>query len=170
MKTRLAIVTTFLFVFGFALVSSASTFDFSYTWASGGQLIGTFEGMVDPTDSNHIIATTSGLTSAWYNTEAVAGLEYDDFGSGPINHWYVDGLNLGVATSLVQEQQIDIWGRDTGGDMLVTMDNWVTAESELMVASRWSLVQAAPVPIPGAIWLLGTGLLGLLGFRKKRNA
>ena len=29
------------------------------------------------------------------------------------------------------------------------------------------LIYANPVPIPGALWLLGTGLLGLLGFRRK---
>ncbi|MFA5905267.1 MAG: hypothetical protein WC836_15140 [Desulfobacula sp.] len=28
----------------------------------------------------------------------------------------------------------------------------------------------SPVPIPSAVWLLGTGLLGLTGFRKIRNA
>ena len=26
-----------------------------------------------------------------------------------------------------------------------------------------------PVPVPGAIWLLGTGLLGLIGFRRRKN-
>jgi len=31
-------------------------------------------------------------------------------------------------------------------------------------------VSAAPVPVPAAVWLLGSGLLGLIGFRRKRNA
>jgi hypothetical protein len=26
-----------------------------------------------------------------------------------------------------------------------------------------------PIPIPGAVWLLGSGLIGLLGFRRRRN-
>jgi hypothetical protein len=29
---------------------------------------------------------------------------------------------------------------------------------------------AAPVPVPGAVWLLGSGLLGLLGLRNRRRA
>jgi hypothetical protein len=28
--------------------------------------------------------------------------------------------------------------------------------------------EAAPVPVPAAVWLLGSGLLGLIGFRRKR--
>lgn len=31
----------------------------------------------------------------------------------------------------------------------------------------FSFVQTNPVPIPGAIWLLGSGLIGLIGFRRK---
>jgi hypothetical protein len=33
----------------------------------------------------------------------------------------------------------------------------------------WSLgeISASPVPIPGAVWLLGSGLLGLVGIRRK---
>jgi len=30
-----------------------------------------------------------------------------------------------------------------------------------------SVTQSANVPLPGAVWLLGSGLLGLMGFRKK---
>jgi hypothetical protein len=30
--------------------------------------------------------------------------------------------------------------------------------------------ELSPVPIPGAVWLFGSGLVGLIGFRKKRLA
>ncbi len=34
---------------------------------------------------------------------------------------------------------------------------------------RISDAALSPVPIPGAVWLLGSGLIGLLGFRRKRR-
>jgi len=30
-----------------------------------------------------------------------------------------------------------------------------------------AVADVAPVPIPGAIWLLGSGLIGMVGMRKK---
>jgi len=29
--------------------------------------------------------------------------------------------------------------------------------------------EVSVVPVPGAVWLLGSGLVGILGFRKKRR-
>jgi hypothetical protein len=40
-------------------------------------------------------------------------------------------------------------------------------DDDHVVWAVWS--EAAPVPIPGAVWLLGSGLAGIAGLRKKRN-
>ncbi len=39
------------------------------------------------------------------------------------------------------------------------------------IGSGWALddLSYAPVPIPGAVWLLGSGLFGLVAVRRKRN-
>lgn len=39
--------------------------------------------------------------------------------------------------------------------------------SELIQRSRY-LVNHSPVPIPGAAWLLGSGLIGIVGFKRRR--
>lgn len=44
--------------------------------------------------------------------------------------------------------------------------NWSTSKG-LSHISAWN-VGESQVPIPGALWLFGTGLLGLLGFKRKK--
>ncbi|MDC1286283.1 PEP-CTERM sorting domain-containing protein [Gammaproteobacteria bacterium] len=34
--------------------------------------------------------------------------------------------------------------------------------------AQWTSV--SPVPVPAAIWLFGTGIIGLIGFSKRRKA
>lgn len=50
----------------------------------------------------------------------------------------------------------------------VYVDTWNSAELNWDKSSDANiLVQGAPVPIPGALWLLGSGLLGLIGLRRR---
>ena len=44
-------------------------------------------------------------------------------------------------------------------------DEALIFDGESWIRGGWAAV--APVPIPGAVWLLGSGLVGLLGFRRK---
>lgn len=67
-------------------------------------------------------------------------------------------------------------------DIDVTLDNWVLADQNAMALTLGSdyqichsgtdyhIVQAGTscVPIPGAIWLLGSGLFGLVAIRRRR--
>ena len=52
-------------------------------------------------------------------------------------------------------QEINIVFKGTGGDNVgILLDNVI-------------LVEATPVPLPGAIWFLGSGLIGIVGYRKR---
>jgi hypothetical protein len=43
-----------------------------------------------------------------------------------------------------------------------------TANSTLLVFARFTIAPISPVPIPAAIWLFGTALIGLVGFGKRK--
>ena len=84
-----------------------------------------------------------------------------------LNKWYY----LEVTTG-------DYWGSE-GGVLLYSVDNnmgkfyvdavWLNEGSVNLspYAPQNGFVNPNPVPIPSAIWLLGPGLLGLAGFRRK---
>jgi len=45
-------------------------------------------------------------------------------------------------------------------------DGYASAETSSF-AEYWIEVGPSTVPVPGAVWLLGSGLIGLVGFRRK---
>lgn len=71
-------------------------------------------------------------------------------GVGANGIWFLNGVN-------------GVFGDGLGGAISLTdVGSMLTPES-------WSAVAPAVVPVPATLWLMGTGLLGLMGFSRKRN-
>jgi hypothetical protein len=74
--------------------------------------------------------------------------------------------------------QIEL-GRSTGTTLIgdpMAPNEWIlyqalgggTSSDNVAVAAGYYYIErTSPIPIPGAVWLLGTGLLGLVGFHRK---
>lgn len=86
------------------------------------------------------------------------------------NNWYDLGeVDNGQSELTLNKWEIDLMNDNQYLDVWVSVDNkknfspgtvWV---DHLMVSGK-----TASVPLPGAIWLLGSGLLGLIGFGRKK--
>ncbi len=50
-------------------------------------------------------------------------------------------------------------------DPIITIDPAYSSNYTLEVSN----IPFAPVPVPGAVWLFGSGLLGLLGLKRQRK-
>jgi|LGVE01.1.fsa_nt_gb hypothetical protein len=139
--------------------------------------LGAFDGQVVSIDIPEV------LILAFTNNSAFDGagndLEIRELG-GDASHCYVDGSKDGVSwTRLIEAAgthgagttsiYVDLAG--TGLDFLnylrfVGKDNKGSAPGFDLDGVQ-AINSGAPVPIPGAVWLLGSGLIGLVGFRRK---
>jgi len=75
-----------------------------------------------------------------------------------LNAGVFDGLNVSIS-----------FGASSSFDSLNT---WFDAYDDggNLVSGTWTSFQMTPVPVPAAVWLFGSGLLGLAGVaRRKRN-
>ena len=71
------------------------------------------------------------------------------FSCGPLEGWIVGDLVTGRERAFFG----DIYTIDIVSDLELT-----------------NISEINPVPIPAAVWLFGTGILGLIGFSKRRKA
>jgi len=119
-------------------------FRFDNDSLTGGS-VGAF-GSVDPTDINGY----GGKYKQGYGTP------FDMADLGISNVGYVRLVDIvGDGTYL-----------DTTGDVIY--DAYPTSGSAGFDLDAVGVIHASPVPLPGAVWLLGSGLLGLVAARKKR--
>ena len=54
-----------------------------------------------------------------------------------------------------------------GQSISLASDFGATTEFDLLQISQLTVDTISPVPVPGAVWLFGYGLIGLIGMRKK---
>lgn len=80
----------------------------------------------------------------------------------PLKSWnmgnYRDSISLWPPTAR------EVYGLDGDKGENFFVFTWVSP-----MTIRGGVGDAPPVPIPGAVWLLGSGLLGLVGLRRKRK-
>ena len=86
--------------------------------------------------------------------------------TGGMEQVYLRLVNGTTVTSTAGN--ITFWGKDDANYNSITV-NWTVAGGtlalDLLVPDDKDNV--APVPIPAAVWLLGSGLLGLVGIRRR---
>lgn len=117
-------------------------------------------GTIDPTDVHNL----AGKHPNNYNLSYGTGFDLDDLAS---NSMVLSGL-----VDLNEINYIRIVDIPGSGDFLDSQGNpiydaWVTWGSGGVDLEAVGVINA--VPIPGAVWLLGSGLLGLVGIRRRKT-
>ena len=129
-------------------------FDLSF---DGGQLVASNLGIALP----FMDAGGSGITSGHVLADAIA--------------WppgtFVGGDDILLATFTLTCTEVGLSDLLLG-DFSTDLNHWITENGDILDGqlNGINLGSINNVPIPGAVWLLGSGLLGLIGLRRKMKA
>jgi len=116
---------------------------------------GTYTG----TSASHNIMFDNGLLDLWGSTQSGTGLIAGKFladeatGAPPGTHWV--GTALDHADAAINDS-VD----------LITQ-SWTDTNASPAIAP--ALVRTSVVPVPAAVWLFGSGLLGLIGVARRKK-
>lgn len=89
----------------------------------------------------------------------------------PVDPGLADTLMAGGMSGADAIQAYNGSGGGTGFDLAESGYDWIQfIKVEGTGGEIDAFSDVAAVPVPGAVWLLGSGLLGMAGFRKRRNA
>ena len=157
--------------------------DYGFTPSSGSPFVSQTNLLADNINRNQpgsIVFTFSGLASgdytmltfhhdSWFGTTAV-----------PFDITVMDALGTrtvasGLDTSggydpSVITTALYAFTVGTSGAATIIFDTDYAGYTEHMSVNGFQLTGAAAVPIPAAVWLFGSGLLGLIGLAKRRGA
>jgi hypothetical protein len=72
--------------------------------------------------------------------------------------------NWGLSARTLSNNSVDLWGWDADLDAFFGNGDGINVP-----VYPFQAADASPVPLPAAVWLLGGGLAGLMGFRQRRR-
>ncbi|SLM28898.1 exported hypothetical protein [Desulfamplus magnetovallimortis] len=65
--------------------------------------------------------------------------------------------------------QFQAYYNDTTGGYFWLMEDITVSDSDRDYNDLWASVGKTAVPVPAAVWLFGSGLIGLIGLRRKKS-
>lgn len=93
----------------------------------------------------------------------------------PVSIWSVDGFTFSMDSVVVDFQSFNFLllsgsGTVSGNGFDATEGTWkFSANTANSNTFSWSSSSATVVPVPAAVWLFGSGIIGMAGVARRRN-
>lgn len=141
----------------------------SFHWANG-------TSRLHPTNSNLVVvrwlSPLSGNFKISYLFEDLDGGEGSDYTEKDGINWYIDKGDFSgnlVSGNLVNGTSSDLDSLNVFMQAGEQINFVIDPGDNYFHDSTRLFIEIAPVPVPGAVWLLGSGLAGLVGLRRKKK-
>ena len=159
---------------GLSLNAQAAIFGFSYTSGAGTVLAGTVDGVLQG-DGNSVFVTSvedfvtvDGVDQGQIQTVDSISNFISSTGASPT--LTLDGSFLdfcaSVGTDCADGQGFTF---DSNGGSFGVVSFGFGDLGETYNSANWNMSAVSAVPVPAAAWLMGSALVGLFGFRKKKS-
>jgi len=125
-------------------------------------------------DSNATVDQGVGdFASTAGHAATMTDFQFAPLSPNPVDVWSVDGFTFSMdSVTLVFQNATFLLlsgtGTVTGTGYDATPGNWeFSGQTANQATFSWSSSSATAVPVPAAMWLFGTGLLGMAGFSRR---
>lgn len=155
---------------GFANLSTKNTGNLTH-WAGTSS---NFDGVVTSVNANIKAETSNPDTNSVFSTAAATGGIWDPTQTSSSSNmiaWFANGPTTFPATLTNQLGTSEtLYGVTGNGTSSTTKVAYYNLGSITLTNSGALMTAGSPVPLPGAIWLLGSALLGLAGVGRRRTS
>jgi len=133
---------------------------------------------IDFTNNTGIVVASAGdLTMPFATMATMSDFQFSPLAPNPVTLWSAGGFSFDMDAVVINSQSITNLslsglGIVSGGGFDATGGTWeFTANTaEGSTTFSWSSSTVSAVPVPAAVWLFGSGLLGLIGIARRKKA
>lgn len=129
---------------------------------------------IDFTSDGLVLTSSGDLSFAFGTPVTMTDFQFNPLSPVGVAVWSVGGFSFNMDAISINTQNssnlsLSGTGVVSGNGFDATAGTWeFTAQGSQSAAFTWSSSSVAAVPVPAAVWLFGSALLGLIGIARKK--
>lgn len=125
---------------------------------------------------NVVVASSGDLSMPFLTLATMTDFQFNPLSPNPVNLWSAGGFNFTMDSVTIVSQDataliLSGTGTIIGNGFDATAATWeFTGQTASNITFSWSSSNSTVIPVPAAVWLFGSGLIGLIGVARRKKA